>query len=70
MAFVRKCGGCFRLVETYRDNGKVRQRYLVTLGRNATPEAALAAYRESLERHPARRAKLLRRIEVLQSYMM
>lgn len=76
MAFIRKRGGCFQLVETYRDGGKVHQRIIAALGSNATPETALAAYRkEYLERHyqtpriTRRREKLAQRIDALKSYL-
>lgn len=76
MAFIRKRGGCFQLVETYRDGDKVRQRLIAGLERNDTPEAALAAYRtEYLERHYStqrirrRRERLAQRIAALECYL-
>ncbi len=76
MAFIRKRGGCFQLVETYRDGGKVHQRLIATLGSNAEPETALAAYQAEFSEHhyrtpriTRRRERLAQRIDALKSYL-
>lgn len=65
MAFIRKRGGCFQLVETYRDGGKVHQRLIATLGSNAEPETALAAYQAEFSEHHYRTPRITRRRERL-----
>lgn len=76
MAFIRKRGGCFQLVETYRDGDKVRQRLIAGLEHHDTPEAALSAYcSEYQEPHYAtprirrRRERLTQRIAALECYL-
>ena len=83
MAFIRKRGGYFQLVETYRDGGKVRQRFIAALGKNATPEKALAAYQAEIseshvqtthktcrtERLARRRERLVQRASALEVYL-
>ena len=52
----------YQLIETYREEGKVKQRIVCNLGRDATPEAALetahqwmSKYEEWLSRREQRR---------------
>jgi hypothetical protein len=55
MAFIRKRISpsrrqtpSYQVIETYREDGKVKQRVLANLGRNPTPEKALSEFREEM----------------------
>jgi len=55
MAFIRKRISpsrrqtpSYQVIETYREDGKVKQRVLANLGRNSTPEKALSEFREEM----------------------
>jgi hypothetical protein len=43
MAFIRRRGNSHQLIETYREDGKVKQRILANLGPHATLEDAIQA---------------------------
>lgn len=56
MAFIRKRISpskrktpSYQVIETYREDGKVKQRVLANLGCNPTPEKALSEFRRELE---------------------
>jgi len=56
MAFIRKRISpslkrtpSYQVIETYREDGKVKQRVLANLGCNPTPEKALSEFRKELE---------------------
>jgi hypothetical protein len=56
MAFIRKRISpsrrktpSYQIIETYREDGKVKQRVLANLGPNPTPEEALCEFRKELQ---------------------
>src|SRR5215208_7514226 len=55
LMFIRKRKGGNQLLETYRENGKVRQRVICNLGHFESAEEALEAAELELAEHPATR---------------
>jgi len=66
MAFIRKRNGSKQLIETYREDGKVKQRILANLGRHDSVADAIAYWKRTLplfKRKLAERRKHLAKAE-------